>query len=654
MTHHTAKTILLAGLLSSVSFSAVCASTNSDPLFPDFNTARQAAKSDDYATAVAHWRALANAGYDDANFDYGRALAQGRGGIESDPEEAYKFLSKEADSGNERAMFEIGQMYERGIGFEPNPTQAIKWYRLASAGGHTRADYMIGRIFEKQKEETEALNYFTLAHQKGYERAGEKVEKIAGIKPVLLQPIAQEEKVSEPPIEHRKKYRVRGTVLTQYTAEENFDLGQRDTDFESSNIIDSRLGIFFYSTENITTYTEFRGFGSTGEASSNTDDDEDERDDAFLEMRRAWVEFDNIFNTPSLSLKVGRQRFREDRTILWNRDTDAIRLSMDTTMTNGFLALANNFSNYRVGKDSDFEEDEKDRLRLLGEVERYLHKDFSLSARFLYENDYSGTENIGATIDGNDRDDEDFNLTWAGIRAKGVIPAPEQKGISNIKYRADALTVIGEETVTSSAGIAGSTNRTVTANMDRNVFGWAVDGEVNIALNAPLRPVFKLGYAYGSGDDDGTGTNGAFRQTDLHGNTSIFDSAFTTDTQRNYGEVFRPELSNIHVLNTGVSFPLYSHSDLHVNYYRYWLAQEQTSLRSSSISAPTNGTDQYLGQEIDLGINIRLGEEIDFDTDFLNNSALRFRFGAFEAGDAYGNGEDERAYRGTAEFRIGF
>jgi len=49
-----------------------------------------------------------------------------------------------------------------------------------------------------------------------------------------------------------------------------------------------------------------------------------------------------------------------------------------------------------------------------------------------------------------------------------------------------------------------------------------------------------------------------------------------------------------------------------------------------------------------------LGEEIDFDTDFLNNSALRFRFGAFEAGDAYGNGEDERAYRGTAEFRIGF
>lgn len=650
MKMNTAKTMLLAGLLSSVSFTHAYAEEIKAPLFPDFATARHAAKTDDYGTAVSHWRALAQAGYSKADFEYGRALAQGRGGIETDPEEAFKYLSKEVKRGNERAMFEIGRMHERGIGFQQNNEEAIRWYSRAAAGGYARADYMIGRIYEKQKDKDKALQHYKFSHQGGYERAAEKIKKIEGIAPVLLKPVSDTTKEKKQP----KKYRVRGTVLGQYTAEENFDLGQRDTDFESSSIVDSRLGIYLYPTKDITTYAEFRGFGSTGQASSNTTDDEDERDDAFFEMRRAWVEFDKLFNTPALSLKVGRQRFREDRTILWNRDTDAIRFSADTTMANGFLAVANNFSNYRVGKDSDFDEDDKDRLRVLGEVERFFNKDYSLSARFLYEDDYSGTENIGAIIDGENRDDEDFNLVWTGIRAKGVIPAPKPEAISNISYRADALTVFGEETITTSSGITGSSNRTVTANTDRDVFGWAVDGEVNVALNAPLRPVFKLGYAYGSGDDDGTGTNGAFRQTDLHGNTSTFDSGFTTDTQRNYGEVFRPELSNIHILNAGVSFPLYEHSDLHVNYYRFWLAEEETNLRSSSISARTNGTDKYLGQEIDLGINVRLGEEIDFDTDFLNGSAMRFRFGAFQAGDAYGAGEDEHAFRGTAEFRVGF
>ena len=216
--------------------------------------------------------------------------------------------------------------------------------------------------------------------------------------------------------------------------------------------------------------------------------------------------------------------------------------------------------------------------------------------------------------------------------------------------------VFGEEDIQKTTSGPSAGQRTVTGHLNRDVFGWAFDGSVGLEFDNVFNPLLTLGYAYGSGDEgtNPNGTNGAFRQTDLHGNSARIPFGFTNETQRTYGEVFRPELSNIHIIQAGLSLPVFEHSDIGLQYYRYWLAEKEAALRSSSISASLNGTDRDLGQELDAIANIYIGKELDFSNPFARETSFRLRFGAFNPGGAYDVDDGEIAYRGTGELRFRF
>jgi len=454
--------------------------------------------------------------------------------------------------------------------------------------------------------------------------------------------------------ETNKKYRIKATARTQFNIEDNLDLGTRGQGSANSKVLDGLVGVNLYPTDKVSAYIEGRGFLSDGSASSNTDDDEDENDSSFVEMRQAWVEFDEVLS-PLTSVKIGRQRFSEPRAILWNRDLDAVRFSLDSTLNNGFVAVGQNLSNYRAGKDNDFEGDEKDRLRVLGEFEHLLNTDHKFSARFIYENDHSGTQTPGDVIDEVDRDNEDFDMVWTGLRAEGQVETPQFNTLNKITYRADVIAVNGTEEITASSSGPAPDERTIIGTNERDVFGYAFDGSVTAQTQLPYNPAFTLGYAYGSGDDDAsdTGKSSEFRQTDLHGNSSRFPFGLASETNRNYGEVLRPELSNLHILNAGVQIPMFVNSDASVNYFRYYRDQTETDLRSASINAPMNADDRYLGQALDLGINVDLDAEFGLKNKLVDNTSLRIRAGAFDPGDAY-TGNDDYAYRGTVEIRAKF
>lgn len=49
--------------------------------------------------------------------------------------------------GNEQAQFEVGVMFERGIGVDLNQTQAAKWYEKAAIQGHKDAQFNIGIMY---------------------------------------------------------------------------------------------------------------------------------------------------------------------------------------------------------------------------------------------------------------------------------------------------------------------------------------------------------------------------------------------------------------------------------------------------------------------------------------------------------------------------
>ncbi len=165
----------------------------------------QAFKNKDYQKAFREWKAGADAGQAEAQFDLGVLYAQGRG-VQRDLTEAARWYRKAAAQGNAEAEFALGQMYSRGwgvprdeadalrwfemannpdsdgpptdwaliegYGMEQDQKQAAYWYELAAAKGHAEAQYNLGRLYATGKgvphDEEQALRWVRAAASQGY------------------------------------------------------------------------------------------------------------------------------------------------------------------------------------------------------------------------------------------------------------------------------------------------------------------------------------------------------------------------------------------------------------------------------------------------------------------------------------------------------
>ena len=73
-------------------------------------------------------RARAKAGDAPAQLELGRRYAQGRDGVEKNPQEALRWVRQAAESGLPDAQVALGQMYERGVGVMLNVDRAVELY----------------------------------------------------------------------------------------------------------------------------------------------------------------------------------------------------------------------------------------------------------------------------------------------------------------------------------------------------------------------------------------------------------------------------------------------------------------------------------------------------------------------------------------------
>lgn len=113
-----------------------------------------------------------------------------------------------------------------------------------------------------------------------------------------------------------------------------------------------------------------------------------------------------------------------------------------------------------------------------------------------------------------------------------------------------------------------------------------------------LSPYLFGGYAWGSGDDDTTGNSSdEYRQTGYQDNN---DKVFGVASYRYYGELFRPELSNMHIWTGGVGIRPLDWFSLDLVYHRYSQDVSAPTIRDSRLRADPDGNDADLGQEIDL------------------------------------------------------
>ena len=447
-------------------------------------------------------------------------------------------------------------------------------------------------------------------------------------------------------------FRIKTSLKGQYTYNGNDDLDTLDAKSRDAEVLELKSTFYGDITDRISFATQARAvknYGDGGSIDSDTGEAAGNKD--FIELRQYWLKYRGLAGVSPLGIRVGRQRIREERSLWWNRDFDAVSLEYDATLFSGFLTLGQNQFEYRTSRNS-FDEEDQGILRFLGQTSWQWRPENFLEARFAWQDDHSGINRTGYVMTSGDVDSEDSDLFWAGVRVAGDVSALDSYRFANMTYRADAIGLVGSQDTESSTPNIDET-RTVTGSTQQDVSAWAVDLGVDLALSGERKPVVSLGYAYGSGDDDTSDNDDHnFRQTGLDGNTSYMAGA--SGSSYNYGSVLRPDLSNIHVLTAGLVVPILKDSDVSMKYHYYRLAEDATSLATSGINASLNGTDKDLGHGLDVMLNVDVSEELNIARRGFDKIGLKTTLGTFKAGEAYGSAEDEIAVRGQVDLSFRF
>ncbi len=171
----------------------------------------------------------------------------------------------------------------------------------------------------------------------------------------------------------------------------------------------------------------------------------------------------------------------------------------------------------------------------------------------------------------------------------------------------------------------------------RNVSGFGFDAGLTKTFEAvPMQPRITAAVAFGSGDN-GVGTDTAFRQTGIQGNTDRFGGR---KSFKYYGEVFDPELSNLGVLTLGTGINLSEKTTLDIVYHHYFQQRAADDIRDSALDTDPSGNSRHIGDEVDIIIGFRELEMIDID----------IVAGVFVPGAAFVSMNDP-AYFGGLEFK---
>jgi TPR repeat protein len=142
------------------------------PAWADTAAGREAFKNKDYAKAFREWKAAADAGQAEAQFDLGVLYAQGLG-VRRDITEAARWYRQAAEQGNAEAEFALGQMYSLGWGVPRDEADAMRWLQMANApdtdGPPT--EWAVVEGYGVAQDQKQAAYWYRLAAEKGHAEA---------------------------------------------------------------------------------------------------------------------------------------------------------------------------------------------------------------------------------------------------------------------------------------------------------------------------------------------------------------------------------------------------------------------------------------------------------------------------------------------------
>jgi alginate production protein len=338
------------------------------------------------------------------------------------------------------------------------------------------------------------------------------------------------------------------------------------------------------------------------------------------ERGETWIRFDNLLGE-DLTLKLGRQSFEEPRRWWWDDDLDAAGLRY--RRGSGVFEFGVGRELPRKSLREKFSDPEHEGVfRALARTNWLYFNNHGLDLFSLYHDDRSRTPSVGAFVSPDSEDPSDARLWWGGIRASGSETAP---AFGELSYWADAAIVVGKEKLLELDGAPGHP-QVVTSRRKQRVRGWAFDLGLRWDSPLPGEPLFTLAYAIGSGDKTPeSGSDRAFRQTGLQSDDEEF---------RTYGEILRPELSNLSIPVVAVRFPILSKTYIEFAYRHFRQLHAVPFLRDARIEAEPNGRNKNIGQEWMLYSLIKEWKKVE----------IELVGAAFRSGNAYGPRSGKMAY----------
>jgi hypothetical protein len=363
-------------------------------------------------------------------------------------------------------------------------------------------------------------------------------------------------------------------------------------------------------------------------------------DESEFEIRRgqSWIYY-SVWPDAGLALQIGRQNLKERRSWWWDVDLDAARLHFRRATVVAELGIAKEVFPVSLDDlDDDIPAEQEDVTRGFARWDWQWASLQNLEFFWLSERDRSGLYQDNVVIREEREDVRDADLDWLGARAIGRW---KKKPLGTFFYWADVASVRGTEDLTE---FAEFDDGFIESNGSRriDVRGWAVDTGLTFRPRKNRQLSFTASYAVGSGDDDPDPLRDrSFRQTGLNTNKNKHRGVTRF---RYYGELLRPELSNLRVLTFAIGRRFLSASSLDLIYHNYRQVYADTLLRSARIDTPLLGENKDVGDEIDLVIGIEEWRHWE----------LKLIGSVFLAGDAYGPSVDEKAYRADLQLRYIF
>lgn len=165
----------------SLAFAALWLSLSPAPAdAQDFDKGLAAARAGDFASAVAEWRPLAESGHVEAQFNLGAVYEAGLGVLKN-PEEAAGWYALAAGQGHAKAQYNLGVMFADGRGVARDDTRAAVWMRKAAEQDHGKAQYNLAILYQSgrglPKDPVQAQAWFHRAAANGVAPAGNGVRE---------------------------------------------------------------------------------------------------------------------------------------------------------------------------------------------------------------------------------------------------------------------------------------------------------------------------------------------------------------------------------------------------------------------------------------------------------------------------------------------